>query len=235
MDELKFWNSWNSKYKYFLLGASVLLLMAISMFVLAYIVGDSWYYSWGTITQLESIYIPTGSFVDHYQQFSTEAYNYLIIESFSPEIMKIDKFVSLAYVIIIGLSFGMFMGLATTLKRTYFYISLLVSMVFLAFAGLDLLEISDSIVKPVLAISILTFSIPAYVIYSFYTIMSFIQRISIMTLISVVFGISLYFVSPLSNHAISLTLIGYSSLALIPLSLLFVLLVAIEPIAFLLL
>ena len=81
MDDIKFWKTWNKQYQYFLLGLAIMPIVAIVLFCISYFVGDGWFYSWEPFVDFENIYVPSGSFVNHYQEFRQTAYNYIIFES----------------------------------------------------------------------------------------------------------------------------------------------------------
>ncbi len=236
MANFKFWEDWNKKYQFYLLGCALLPVVAVGLFFIAYIVGDSWFYQWETIPEMDYAYIPTASFIDHYQEFQMKAFNYVVQESFKPKIMHLDERVGFIYFGIIAVAFSLFLTVSTTLKRTYFYLSLVASMVFLAFLGLDVLEIFEgkSTAKPILLTCITVYAITSYLIFSFWTNLSLIQRTLIFFGLTSIIGIVIFTLSPFSAHAISLSILGYGTICMIPLTILFTMIVSIEPVSIML-
>ena len=162
MDEFKFWQSWNNKYKVFLAIISFLPLAAIGLLFCAYFVKDTWFYSWNVFHIFENVFVPVGSFVIHYHEFTETAYNYIVLETFIPNIMHLNSMIAYIYLVIIIIAFSLFLALSTTFTRTYFYLGLLISTVFLGFVNVDILRIISSesitIAKPILFICILAYA-----------------------------------------------------------------------------
>ncbi len=236
MENFTFWKSWNTNHKVLLLFCSLLPLVALAFMLLAYLVGDSWFYTWEIIPVLDDMFIPAEAFTDHYYQYKTEVYNYLVEQRFVPTIMNLSSWVTYGYLLLCAGAVAIFLSLITTFKRVWFYLGLGAVMLLFAFSGFEVLELvgEGNSGKMIILLCMMGVAIPAYLIFSFYTNLSIIQRTLIFVGVIVGMGLLVFNLSPLSNNAIALSLVGYGSKVYIAITVVFVAAIAIEPVSFLL-
>ena len=229
MNTLFFWKTWPSTQRFIYQGLLSVFLIASLFFVVSYFQGNEAVIDWETVSLTESHPTLVDKFNLGLFNFSYEADNYLIIDSFRGSNIKINYVAAYLFLALLTLGIVTALTVFTYLRGFWFYLGILLFIGLLATWHFEHLFLFGKGNDTALIIAMVLFMIPYYYFNNIRPKTKWVIRFFTFILSAVIFSIVVWLFAETENPF--LILANYGITAPLILSILFIFMIAHEIVA----
>lgn len=231
MHTIQFWKSWTKPYQYFFWFLSTLLVLSIGFFWYSNLLNPAPVIIWEHYQELQTEEIPVRSFQVGLNTIPVQADNYIVYETQSGSPLKPNRTASYLFLFSLLISTLVLLTIITTLSRFWFMVGMGIFSLFIISLQPETTEVFGLTNKIPAAFILLTVVALAYYFHAFRNNTGFFKRLLSFSLLFLMLGACIVFLSQAQDPLLQLSVNGYS-MGLI-LSLIFILMVGPEiPAAF---
>jgi len=223
MNQLFFWNSWQTPYKQLYWGLLILFFSTIAFFFTSWIIGEDVTFPWETYAQSETVRITIDTINSGPFQLPFEVDNYLLTESFQGGNLTLYKWPSYLFVVILGIIFILAITCVTALSRFWYLVGMGLVIAFMMSLQLENLQLFGRFDKIALIGLFILYLPVSYYFQSINKNVSFSNRLIAFSLITSIVGLVIFFASEVQYPFLHLATYGY--IAPVIISLLFILMI----------
>lgn len=223
MNQLLFWNNWQTPYKQLYWALLGLFLATVTFFLVAWSIGLDVTFPWETYIQGKTVKITIDSIKSGPFQLPLEVDSYLLTESFQGGTLTIYKWPAYVFVAVLAFIFTLAIACITTLTRFWYLVGMGLVVTFFMSLQLEHLQLFGSIDKLAL-IGVFVIYLPlSYYYQSINKNVLFSTRLMVFSLIIVFVGLVVYFAAEVQYPFVHLAVYGYTAPVII--SILFILMI----------
>lgn len=224
VSELFFWNQWRQPYRNIYFVLLILFFIASGLLIVLVIGGNSFAYSWETLQNYSSYELFLKTIDLHIAEIPLKIDHYLVEETFRGSSLNLPPFVYVGLAVLSFVFLSISISILTTLSRFWYLFGMTIVALMLAGLGLEQLMIFDSTESMGLYIAIGLYLPLSYYFNSLNKNITLYYRILSFLLVSIVFGIVIYYFSSVENPFLYIG--TYGILVPLGISLIFIFLVS---------
>lgn len=210
MHSLQFWKSWHKPHQYFLFVLALMLMLSIWYFWYSYLISPSPVITWEHYQELQTEEIPIRTFPVGLHSIQVKADNFKVFEVLAGSDLQPNLPALQIFLIFFVISIITLIAIITTLSRFWFLIGMGVFSLFAISLQLEALEIFGltnklaalGVIVPVVGL--------AYFFHAFNSSAGFLKRIIFFSLLVILLGITITFISPVADPLLHISVNGYS-------------------------
>ncbi len=210
MHTIQFWKSWNKPNQSLFWLLSLLLVLSIAFFWYSYAQSPAPVISWDNYQELQTEEITTRSFQVGINTVPVMADNFMIFETLLGSQLQPNLLASYFFISILLIALVVILTIISTLKRFWFLIGMGLFCLFIISLQLEALEIFGLINKIPTGGIILLVAALAYYFHAFRNDASFFIRLVSFTILFILLGIGIVFLSQTQSPILYLSTTGYS-------------------------
>jgi hypothetical protein len=207
----------------------MLFAVAVLYFLFHYVANPGFLIHWETETDIETV----KTVFDHYTvglfTFPIQVENYVILQNFLPSDMEIVLWTAHIYLALMAVSLSLILALSTTLRKSWYIISMVLLAVFFVYLKTDYLLLFGTYNKAGIIAALGLFFPASYYIHFYRSALPLHRRFFVFLALMVVFGLFLSVFSEAPAPALHLT--NYGLYPALVVSIIFIFMIGHEPIS----
>jgi tetratricopeptide (TPR) repeat protein len=229
MKIIAFWEKWQPSHRILYLVFLSVFSVSILYFVFHYFTTPGFVVHWEAETDIETV----KTVFDHYRvglyTFPVLVENYVILQNFLPSEMEIVQWTALTYLVIMSIPLALIMALSTTLRKSWYIISMVLLAVFFVYLKTEFLQIFGEYNKAGIIAAIGLFFPASYFVHFYRNAMPLHQRFFVFLALMGVYGIFLTMFSEAPAPALHIA--NYGIYPALVVSIIFIFMIGHEPIS----
>ncbi len=229
MHSLQFWKSWAKIYKHIGMVIGGAFVLALLFFWYSWFISPNPALSWFDIQEPEVTQVPVHSFQQGLLELTIHGDNYLIFERLLGENLQPNVMAGYIFFGVLIISMIMLLSIITILPRFWYLLGMGLFILFIVGFRMEILSVFGQPNKLFTAITLLVYSVPSFYFQFLKSSVSFKNRLTVFTIITILLGIVIANFSSATYPFLHLSVTGITAGIII--SILFIFMVAHEILA----
>ncbi len=209
MQSRLYWKQWRKEYQIIWYGVGVLFILSLLLLWYSYFVSTEAVIHWEKFHDQQTIETTSHTFQVGNFEFSVPIESYLSYEYFNGSSLEPNVFALYAFVAMLVIASIVLLSVITTFEKFWYFIGTGLFILFVVSLRLDVLRLFGLTWQWTTIATLIVYVLTSFYFNSFHPSASFTVRLLTFLLITVVFGILIYFFSGVAYPFLHLSVTGY--------------------------